>query len=46
MKFRQNRPFQRGEWKPGRAQKLLRSDIAGANDVKPGEVVSPMIGLL
>ena len=44
MEFRQNCPLQRGEWKPGRAQKLLRADIAGANDVKPGEIVGTVIG--
>jgi len=44
MEFRQNCPFERGEWQAGRAQKLLRADIAGANDVKPGEVVGSVIG--
>jgi hypothetical protein len=36
-------PLERGEWEPGRTKKLLRADVAGANDVKARKIIRTMI---
>jgi hypothetical protein len=36
-------PLERGEWEPGGTKKLLRADVAGANDVKARKIIRTMI---
>jgi hypothetical protein len=36
-------PLERGECEPGGAKKLLRADVAGANDVKTRKIIRTMI---
>jgi len=44
VKLRQDFPFERGEWQPCWSEKLLRANVAGADDVESRKVVCAMVG--
>jgi hypothetical protein len=43
VKLSNHRSLEGSEWQPGWAKKLLRADVAGADDVEPGKIIGTMV---